>query len=133
MEHRRTDEFRKDAVRMASTSGLTRKQLSDDLIVGASCSRPQSFLFNHPVFAGDRVFQDNRQSPHSPQIEQTTGSRKPTYLLVPIRQVRRGVLDYDDRKILPLLTHGQWSGSRRIRWRTMLVSPSRAAGRKTAV
>ena len=32
----RTDEFRKDAVRIALTSGLTRKQLADDLGVGMS-------------------------------------------------------------------------------------------------
>ena len=32
----RTDEFRKDAVRIALTSGLTRKQIADDLGVGIS-------------------------------------------------------------------------------------------------
>lgn len=32
----RTDAFRKDAVRIALTSGLTRKQLADDLGVGMS-------------------------------------------------------------------------------------------------
>ena len=32
----RTDEFRKDAVRIALTSGLTRKQIADDLGVGVS-------------------------------------------------------------------------------------------------
>jgi transposase len=31
MGHGRTDEFRKDAVRIALTSGLTRKQVADDL------------------------------------------------------------------------------------------------------
>ena len=31
-----TDEFRKDAVRIALTSGLTRKQVADDLGVGMS-------------------------------------------------------------------------------------------------
>jgi transposase len=31
-----TDEFRRDAVRIASTSGLTRRQLSSDLRVGPS-------------------------------------------------------------------------------------------------
>ena len=30
----RTDEFRKDAVRIALTSGLTRRQVADDLGVG---------------------------------------------------------------------------------------------------
>ena len=33
---KRTDEFREDAVRIALTSGLTRKQVADDLRVGMS-------------------------------------------------------------------------------------------------
>lgn len=33
---KRTDDFRKDAVRIALTSGLTRKQVADDLGVGMS-------------------------------------------------------------------------------------------------
>ncbi len=33
---KRTDEFRKDAVHIALTSGLTRKQVADDLGVGMS-------------------------------------------------------------------------------------------------
>ena len=36
MGHGRTDEFRKDAVRIALTGGLTRKQVADDLGVGMS-------------------------------------------------------------------------------------------------
>ena len=36
MGHGRTDEFRKDAVHIALTSGLTRKQVADDLGVGMS-------------------------------------------------------------------------------------------------
>jgi transposase len=36
LRHGRTDEFRKDAVRIALTSGLTRKQVADDLGVGMS-------------------------------------------------------------------------------------------------
>ncbi len=32
---KRTDEFRRDAVRIALTSGLTRKQVADDLGVDA--------------------------------------------------------------------------------------------------
>ena len=36
MEQTRTDEFRKDAVRIALTSGLTRKQIASDLGVGMS-------------------------------------------------------------------------------------------------
>lgn len=33
---KRTDELRKDAVRIALTSGLTRQQVADDLVVGMS-------------------------------------------------------------------------------------------------
>jgi len=33
---KRTDEFRQEAVRIALTSGLTRKQVADDLGVGMS-------------------------------------------------------------------------------------------------
>lgn len=36
MGQKRTDEFRHDAVRIALTSGLTRKQVADDLGVGMS-------------------------------------------------------------------------------------------------
>jgi transposase len=36
MRLKRTDEFRQDAVRIALTSGLTRKQVADDLGVGMS-------------------------------------------------------------------------------------------------
>ena len=36
MRLKRTDEFRQDAVRLALTSGLTRKQVADDLGVGMS-------------------------------------------------------------------------------------------------
>ena len=36
MGRRHTDEFRRDAVRIALTSGLTRKQVSSDLGVGMS-------------------------------------------------------------------------------------------------
>jgi transposase len=36
MGHGRTDEFRKDAVRIALSSGLTRKQVAHDLGIGMS-------------------------------------------------------------------------------------------------
>ena len=35
----RTDEFRKDAVRIALTSGLSRRQVADDLGVGLNGAR----------------------------------------------------------------------------------------------
>jgi transposase len=36
MAHRHTEEFRREAARMALTSGLTRKQVASDLGVGFS-------------------------------------------------------------------------------------------------
>ena len=36
MGRNRSDEFRKDAVRIALTSGLTRRQFADDLGIGMS-------------------------------------------------------------------------------------------------
>ena len=41
---KRTDEFRKDAVRIALTSGLTRKQVADDLGVGMSTLNNLDFI-----------------------------------------------------------------------------------------
>jgi transposase len=53
MAKRYTDEFRRDAVRIATTSGLTRPQLSSDLGVGLSTLNKwiQQHLFsdNHLV------------------------------------------------------------------------------------
>jgi transposase len=47
MGRKRTDEFRADAVRIALTSGLTRKQVASDLGVGLS-------TLNKWVTAGSR-------------------------------------------------------------------------------
>ncbi len=41
----RTDEFRKDAVRIALTSGLTRRQVADDLGVGLSTLNKSGEVF----------------------------------------------------------------------------------------
>jgi transposase len=43
----RTDEFRKDAVRIALTSGLTRKQVADDL--GVRMSTLNKWITAHPT------------------------------------------------------------------------------------
>ncbi len=45
MGRKRTDEFRQDAVRIALTSGLTRKQVADDLGVGIST--PNKWITAH--------------------------------------------------------------------------------------
>ena len=44
---KRTDEFRKDAVRIALTSGLKRKQVADDLGVGMSTLN--KWITAHPL------------------------------------------------------------------------------------
>jgi transposase-like protein len=44
---KRTNEFRKDAVRIALTSGLTRKQVADDLGVGMSTLN--KWITAHPI------------------------------------------------------------------------------------
>jgi len=45
MGQTRTDEFRKDAVRVALTSGLTRKQVASDLSIGMST--PNKWITAH--------------------------------------------------------------------------------------
>jgi transposase len=47
MAKKYTDEFRADAVRMATTSGLTRPQLSSDLGVGVSTLN--KWVQQHPL------------------------------------------------------------------------------------
>lgn len=47
MGQKRTDEFRQDAVRIALTSGLTRKQVADDLGVGMSTLNKWITAYRH--------------------------------------------------------------------------------------
>jgi len=47
---KRTDEFRRDAVRIALTSGLARMQVADDLAVGMSIENAGEIL--HHVAVG---------------------------------------------------------------------------------
>lgn len=47
MGTKRTDEFRTDAVRIALTSGLTRKQVASDLGVGVSTLN--KWISTHPL------------------------------------------------------------------------------------
>ena len=53
----RTDEFRKDAVRIALTSGLSRKQIADDLGVGVSTLNKRNTAHRDT----DVVSQENRE------------------------------------------------------------------------
>ena len=55
MAKKYTDEFRRDAVRMATTSGLTRPQLSSDLGVGVSTLN--KWVQQHPL--PSRVLRSN--------------------------------------------------------------------------
>jgi transposase len=55
MAKRYTDEFRRDAVRIATTSGLTRPHLSSDLGVGLSTLN--KWVQQHP--SPDRVLRSN--------------------------------------------------------------------------
>ncbi len=50
---KRTDEFRQDAVRIALTSGLTRKQVADDLGVGMSTLNKWITAHRNVVSKGD--------------------------------------------------------------------------------
>ena len=50
MAKRYTDEFRRDAVRIATTSGLTRPQLSSDLGVGLSTLN--KWVQHHDLMSG---------------------------------------------------------------------------------
>lgn len=65
MGPKRTDEFRKDAVRIALTSGLTRKQVADDLSVRMNRSNGQCrLLLAVPNAAGCPIH--SRPSAQSP-------------------------------------------------------------------
>jgi hypothetical protein len=57
MAKRYTDEFRRDAVRMATTSGLTRPQLSSDLGVGGAWIKWRGSLLFEEGSVYQRLFQ----------------------------------------------------------------------------
>ena len=66
----RTDEFRKDAVRIALTSGLSRRQVADDLGVGLStlnkwvnAHRDTDVVSANPRVAARRGHADSRSAP----------------------------------------------------------------------
>ena len=78
MAKRYTDEFRRDAVRMATTSGLTRPQLSSDLGVGLS-------TLNKWVQQHQR--DDLMSGPHEDVEKENTRLRKKVRLLREEREV----------------------------------------------
>lgn len=67
MAKRYTDEFRRDAVRMATTSGLTRPLLSSDLGVGLSAG--QLTTLNVGFQKGEQKMRTRSESPLSARSE----------------------------------------------------------------
>ncbi|WP_085982890.1 IS3 family transposase [Octadecabacter antarcticus] len=78
MAKRYTDEFRRDAVRMATTSGLTRPQLSSDLGVGLSTLNKWVQQHQHD---------DLMSGPHQDVEKENTRLRKEVRLLREEREV----------------------------------------------
>ena len=79
MAKKYTDEFRRDAVRMATTSGLTRPQLSSDLGVGVSTLNKWVQQYQHD---------DLMSGPHEDVEKENTRLRKEVRLL---REEREGL------------------------------------------
>ena len=75
MAKRYTDEFRRDAVRIATTSGLTRPQLSSDLGVGLSTLN--KWVQHHDLMSG----------PHEDVEKENARLRKEVRLLHEEREV----------------------------------------------
>ena len=78
MAKRYTDEFRRDAVRIATTSGLTRPQLSSDLGVGLSTLNKWVQQHQHD---------DLMSGPHEDVEKENTRLRKEVRLLRAEREV----------------------------------------------
>lgn len=78
MAKRYTDEFQRDAVRMATTSGLTRPQLSSDLGVGLSTLNKWVQQHQHA---------DLMSGPHEDVKKENTRLRKEVRLLREEREV----------------------------------------------
>jgi transposase len=78
MAKRYTDEFRRDAVWIATTSGLTRPQLSSDLRVGLSTLN--KWVQQHP-------HDDLMSGPHEDVEKENTRLRKKVRLLQEEREV----------------------------------------------
>ena len=78
MAKRYTDEFRRDAVRIATTSGLTRPQLSSDLGVGLSTLNKWVQQHQHD---------DLMSGPHEDVENENTRLRKKVRLLQEEREV----------------------------------------------
>ena len=97
MAKRYTDEFRRDAVRMATTSGLTRPQLSSDLGVGLSTLNKWVQKHQHDdLMSGphEDVEKENTASQGSPLASRGEGSvKKGGNLLCRPKPVRFAFID----------------------------------------
>jgi transposase len=82
MAKRYTDEFRRDAVRIATTSGLTRPQFSSDLGVGLSTLNKWVQQHQHD---------DLMSGPHDDAEKENTRLRKEVQLLREEREVLKKV------------------------------------------
>ena len=92
MAKRCTDEFRRDAVRIATTSGLTRPQLSSNLGVGLSTLNKWVQQHQHDGLMS---------GPHDDVEKENTRLRKEVHLLRQEREVfklRRLAIDPVDRE-----------------------------------
>ena len=78
MAHRHTDEFRREAVRIALTSGLTRKQVASDLGIGFSTlakwiqkSRPEDLPATADLDLAkenERLRKESKRPAHAPGL-----------------------------------------------------------------
>ena len=92
MATRYTDEFRRDAVRIATSSGLTRPQVSSDLGVGLST--PNKWVQKHQ-------HDDLMSGPHEDVEKENTRIHKEVRLLREEREVL--VTVSSNRGIVPVL------------------------------
>jgi transposase len=89
MAKRYTDEFRRDAVRIATTSGLTRPQFSSDLGVGLSTLNKWVQQHQHD---------DLMSGPHDDAEKENTRLRKEVQLLREEREVLKKAVIFFSRQ-----------------------------------
>ena len=96
----RTDEFRKEAVRSALTSGLSRKQVADDLGVGMSPL--DKWITAHRdtdvVSAEDRELALENETPSQPRSRKPAATcQNPWFALAPLPNVPVVSYEVNDR------------------------------------
>ena len=109
MAKKYTDEFRRDAVRMAVTSGLTRPQLSSDLGVGVSTLNKWVQQHQHD---------DLMSGPHEDVEKENTHLRKEVRLLREKREVLKRQLSIPEKNLpSSRCKTGQFGGGLAAPWR----------------